>query len=188
MIARCDWVGDDPLMAVYHDIEWGTPLHDDRALFESLTLQVMQAGLSWITILRKRENFRTAFDNFDPAVMAQYTDNHVKRLMNDAGIIRNELKIRSTITNAGQVIAVQKEYGSFDTYLWHLVGGAPIINSWKTMRDIPAQTALSLAMSKALKSRGFRFVGPTICYAFMQAVGMVNDHLVTCFRFQQPAR
>jgi DNA-3-methyladenine glycosylase I len=184
-MTRCDWVGDDPAMILYHDTEWGTPLHDDRALFESLSMQVMQAGLSWRTILRKRDNFRSAFVNFDPATVARFDQSDINRLMQDAGIVRNELKIKAIINNAQQIIAVQKEFGSFDTYLWRFVDSTPIVNSWKSLKEIPPQTELSKGMSKLLLKRGFRFVGPTICYAYMQAVGMVNDHLVTCFRYNE---
>jgi DNA-3-methyladenine glycosylase I len=182
-VRRCDWAGSDPLYIAYHDDEWGRPLHDDRALFELLALEGAQAGLSWITILRKRDNFRKAFDRFDAARVARYGRREIERLMADAGIIRNRMKIESIISNARAVPAVAKEFGSLGAYLWQFVGGRPIVNRRRTMADIPARTAESDAMSKNLKRRGFRFVGSTICYAFMQAAGMVNDHLVTCFRY-----
>ncbi len=182
MPARCEWAGTDPLYVAYHDEEWGVPVHDDRILFEFLILEGMQAGLSWSTILRKRENFRQAFDNFDPELIARYDQRKVKELMTDAGIIRNLRKIESSIGNAQAFLAVQDEFGSFDKYLWQFVGGTPKINAWRSMQEIPAQTVEAVAMSKDLVKRGFRFVGPTICYAHMQATGMVNDHIVACFR------
>lgn len=180
---RCDWSGADPLMIEYHDREWGAPLHDDVKLFEFLILEGAQAGLSWSTILKKRENYRKAFDGFDPAKVAQYGDQDVARLLADAGIIRNRLKIAAAITNARLVLDVQKEFGSLDKYIWQFVGGRPINNAIKLLSEIPARTAESDAMSKDLQKRGFKFVGPTICYAFMQAVGMVNDHTAECFRY-----
>jgi DNA-3-methyladenine glycosylase I len=181
---RCGWVPlDDELYAAYHDEEWGVPVHDDRLLFEMLTLEGAQAGLSWITVLRKRNNYRQLFDNFDPQVVAQYDDAKVEELLADPGIVRNRLKVTSTVDNARAVLAVQDEFGSLDAYLWEFVGGKPIVPGWTSTGDVPAQTDESVAMSKALKKRGFRFVGPTICYAFMQATGMVNDHTVDCFRF-----
>lgn len=179
---RCDWAGSEPLHIAYHDLEWGVPQHDDRALFEMLVLEGAQAGLSWSTILRKRDNYRQAFDNFDPGKVAKYQAGKVADLLKDEGIVRNRLKIEAAIQNAKALLLVQREYGSFDQYIWGFVGGKPIINQWKTLREIPAQTPESQAMSKDLKARGFKFVGPTICYAFMQAVGMVNDHVVYCFR------
>ncbi|MDA4125409.1 MAG: DNA-3-methyladenine glycosylase I [Thaumarchaeota archaeon] len=183
---RCGWApADDPLYRAYHDEEWGVPLHDDRKLFEYLVLEGAQAGLSWGTILRKRENFRKAFDGFEPRKVARYNDAKVRRLLSDAGIIRNELKIRSAIRNAGAFLAVQKEFGSFDSYVWQFVGGKPVINRRRSLKDLPASTPESKAMSDALVKRGFGFVGPTICYAHMQATGMVNDHLVRCFRYKQ---
>jgi DNA-3-methyladenine glycosylase I len=182
---RCDWVPDDGLYAAYHDEEWGVPLHDDRALFELLTLEGAQAGLSWLTILRKRENYRRLFDGFDPTVVATYDEEKVAELLADPGIVRNRLKVRSTIDNARGVIEVQQEFGSFDSYIWQFVGGEPKVNAWTSIAEVPAQTPESEAMSKALRKRGFRFVGPTICYAFMQASGMVNDHTVDCFRYAE---
>jgi DNA-3-methyladenine glycosylase I len=182
-IVRCDWVGTDPLMIDYHDREWGVPIHDDRKLFEFLILEGMQAGLSWMTILRKRENFRQAFDNFDPLKIAQYDQAKYEQLLANPGIIRNRLKIKAATTNAQSFLAVQAEFGSFDAYMWQFVDGAPIVNSWTKMADLPAKTDESVAMSKDLLKRGFKFVGPTICYAHMQATGMVNDHTTDCFRY-----
>ena len=180
---RCAWAGTDPLMIDYHDQEWGVPLHDDRKLFEFLILEGMQAGLSWMTILKKRENFRQAFDNFDPAVVSQYDQAKVEDLLTDAGIIRHRGKIEAAIQNSQAFLAIQSEFGSFDTYMWQFVGGNPKVNSWKTMQELPAKTDDSVAMSKDLLTRGFKFVGPTICYAHMQATGMVNDHTIDCFRY-----
>jgi DNA-3-methyladenine glycosylase I len=186
MKIRCAWASlADPLYLAYHDTEWGVPLHDDRALFEFLVLEGAQAGLSWATILNKRENYRQAFDRFDPRKVARYDARKVRSLLADAGIVRNRLKIAAAIQNAKACLAVQKEYGSFDAYIWQFVGGQPKKNAWKTLKAIPARTPASEAMSKDLIRRGFRFVGPTICYAFMQAVGMVNDHVVTCDRWNQ---
>jgi DNA-3-methyladenine glycosylase I len=183
---RCTWAGTtDPLMIAYHDEEWGVPLHDDRRLFEFLVLEGAQAGLSWRTILHKRENYRRAFHDFDPAKVARYGARDKKRLLADAGIVRNRLKIESTIDNARAFLKVCEECGSFDAYVWRFVGGKPIRNARRTIRDIPAKTAESDAMSKDLKQRGFRFVGSTICYAHMQATGMVNDHTVDCFRYRR---
>ena len=182
-IKRCAWVGTDPLMIDYHDHEWGVPLHDDRELFEFLILEGMQAGLSWMTILRKRDNFRQAFDDFDPQVIAQYDQAIFDQLLANPGIIRNRLKIEAATTNAQSFLTVQAEFGSFDAYMWRFVDGAPIVNSWKTMAEIPAKTDESIAMSKDLLKRGFKFVGPTICYAHMQATGMVNDHTIDCYRY-----
>lgn len=184
-VSRCPWCGTDPLYREYHDHEWGIPLHDDRRLFEMLTLEGAQAGLSWITILRKREGYRRAFDGFDPLKVAAFTDNDVIRLLADPGIVRNRLKVASAITNARVVLEVQARYGSLDSYLWHFVDGVPIINSWESMEQIPARTALSDTMSRELKRLGFRFVGSTICYAFMQATGMVHDHLADCFCYDK---
>lgn len=172
-------------MIPYHDREWGVPLHDDRALFELLILEGAQAGLSWSTILRKRENYRAAFDRFDPRKIARYDDRKVASLLADSGIVRNRLKIAATIANAQAFLAVTKEYGSFDRYIWELAGGQPRQNGWRSMDQVPARTSESDAMSRALAKRGFRFVGSTICYSFMQATGMVNDHLVGCFRHQE---
>lgn len=183
---RCAWArGGSSRMLRYHDEEWGLPLHDDRALFELLTLEGAQAGLSWNTILNKREGYRRAFANFDIDRIACFGDKDVERLLADPGIVRNRLKVASTIANAQAAIAVREESGSFDAFVWSLVPGAPVHNARKTLRDIPAKTPQSDAMSKALGERGFRFVGSTICYAFMQAAGMVNDHEVACFRYRQ---
>lgn len=177
---RCSWCGDDPLYVTYHDDEWGVPVHDDRHLFEMLILEGAQAGLAWITILRKREAYRQAFDNFDARTIAGYKAAKLRALMNNAGIVRNRLKIEGTVKNAKAFLAVQEECGSFDTFIWQFVGGAPIVNRLKPGDRIAATTPESDAMSKALKTRGFTFVGSTICYAFMQATGMVNDHVVGC--------
>ncbi|MCK6392978.1 DNA-3-methyladenine glycosylase I [Zoogloea sp.] len=182
---RCAWCGDDPLYQAYHDTEWGVPLHDDRALFELLTLEGAQAGLSWITVLRKRETYRQAFAGFDPAVVATFTEADQATLMQNPGIVRNRLKISSTIDNARAFLAIQAEFGSFDAWLWQFVGGQPIHNSLRSLADAQASTPLSDALSKALKKRGFRFVGSTICYAFMQAAGLVNDHTIDCFRHRE---
>ena len=178
---RCAWAGTDPLYQQYHDEEWGMPVHDDRHLFEMLNLEGAQAGLSWITILRKRENYRAAFDNFDVTKMARYDDDKIAALLANPGIVRNKLKVAGFVKNARAFLTIQEEFGSFDTYIWRFVGGQPILNHRLSLRDIPAQTPEAEAMSKDLKKRGFTFVGPTICYAFMQAVGMVNDHTVDCF-------
>lgn len=180
-LVRCEWAGTDPLYVQYHDDEWGRPAHDDRHLFEMLCLEGAQAGLAWITILRKRENYRRAFDNFDALTVAGYGDEKIAALLDDPGIVRNRLKVNAFVRNAHSFLAVQEEFGSFDAYIWQFVGGAPIVNAWRSLREIPAQTAEAQAMSKDLKRRGFTFVGPTICYAFMQACGMVNDHVVDCF-------
>jgi len=180
---RCSWAGSDPLYCQYHDSEWGVPVHDDRLLFEFLILEGAQAGLSWITILRKRAAYRRAFSNFEPEVVAAYDDAKVIELMNDAGIVRNRLKIAAAITNARAFLNVQEEFGSFDSYIWSFTNGTTIQNCRAAIADIPATTPESDAMSRDLKKRGFKFVGSTICYAFMQAVGMVNDHTVDCFRF-----
>ncbi len=186
MTTRCAWASPtDSLYLAYHDTEWGVPLHDDRALFEFLVLEGAQAGLSWATILHKRENYRKAFDRFDPRKVARYDARKVKALLADAGIVRNRLKIAAAVQNAKAFLAVQKEFGRFDAYLWQFVGGKPIKNAWKTLKDIPARTPESVAMSRDLLKRGFKFVGPTICYAHMQATGMVNDHVVDCFRYEQ---
>ena len=183
MKQRCGWSTNDPLYIKYHDEEWGIPVHDDRKLFEMLILEGAQAGLSWITILRKRENYRKAFNNFEAKKIAQYDSKKVKQLLQNEGIVRNRLKIAATIQNAKCFLAVQKEFGSFDKYIWQFVNGKPIINNRKTLKDIPAMTKESDVMSKDLKKRGFKFVGSTICYAFIQAVGMVNDHTTDCFRY-----
>ncbi len=181
METRCPWAKGE-LYIAYHDTEWGVPLHDDRALFELLILEGAQAGLSWSTILNKRENYRKTFDGFDARKIARYDQRKVDRLLNDSGIVRNKLKIAAAIQNAQAFLAIQKEFGSFDAYIWHFVGGQPIQNRFSSMQEVPARTAVSDAMSKDLQARGFRFVGSTICYAFMQATGMVNDHLTDCFR------
>jgi DNA-3-methyladenine glycosylase I len=180
---RCNWANGSDLLQSYHDHEWGVEVHDDRTLFEFLVLEGAQAGLSWSTILRKREAYRKAFDHFDARKVSRYSEKTVARLLANPDIIRNRLKINAAITNANAFLQVQKEFGSFDRYIWQFVDGRPIRNAWKTMADIPASTPASVAMSKDLKKRGFTFVGPTICYAFMQAVGMVNDHVVDCFRY-----
>jgi DNA-3-methyladenine glycosylase I len=184
---RCPWATTEAAI-VYHDTEWGVPLHDDHRLFEFLILEGAQAGLSWNTILNKRENYRAAFDGFAVKKVARYGDQEIERLMGDAGIVRNRLKIQSAISNAKAFIEVQKEFGSFDRYSWGFVGGKPIRNRWRTLSEVPARTAESDAMSADLRRRGFRFVGSTICYAHMQATGMVNDHLVTCRRHAELAR
>jgi DNA-3-methyladenine glycosylase I len=188
MKPRCRWCGSDPLYVRYHDEEWGVPVHDDRTLFEFLILEGAQAGLSWITILRKRDAYREAFANFDARNVARIDGRRQRALMKNPGIVRNRLKIESTVTNAQAFLAVQKEFGSFDRYLWAFVGGRPIVNRWKQMKQVPARTAESDALSKDLQQRGFRFVGSTIMYAFMQAVGMANDHTVDCFRYRPLAR
>ena len=184
MLKRCAWAGNDPLYLKYHDEEWGIPVHDDRKLFEMLILEGAQAGLSWITILRKRENYRKAFNNFNANKIAEYDSKKIKQLLNNEGIIRNKLKINAAIINAKLFLEIQKEFGSFDKYIWQFVGGKSIINRWESIKDNPAATAESDAMSKDLKRRGFKFVGSTICYAFMQATGMVNDHVIGCFRYK----
>jgi DNA-3-methyladenine glycosylase I len=185
MNTRCAWVPDDPLYIAYHDLEWGVPVHDDRRIFEFLTLESAQAGLSWITVLRKRENYRTAFDNFDPEKVSRYDSIRLQSLLANPGIIRNRLKITAAINNAQSFLKVQEEFGSFDSYIWRFVGGKPKINTWKTIAEIPAHIAESDALSKDLKVRGFKFVGSTVVYAHMQATGMVNDHTVDCFRYRE---
>lgn len=187
-VQRCAWSIGDPLYIQYHDEEWGVPLHDDQRLFEFLVLEGMQAGLSWITILKKRENFRKAFSNFDVNKVARYDERKIEALMQDAGIIRNRQKILATIGNARAFLQVQTKFGTFDKYIWGFVNGKPIRNEWKTLQEIPAKTPLSETISKDLIQRGFRFVGPTIVYAHMQATGMVNDHLVTCHRYKKTTR
>lgn len=186
-LPRCAWAGSDSLYLRYHDAEWGTPAHDDRHLFEMLMLEGAQAGLAWITILRKREDYREAFDRFDPAVVARYDRRRVARLLKNRNIVRNRLKVESAVTNARAFLQVRDEHGSFDAYIWGFVDGHPRQNRWKSLGAVPAQTRESTAMSKDLKRRGFTFVGPTICYAFMQATGMVNDHVVDCFRHKELA-
>ena len=188
METRCAWAGSDPLYMAYHDQEWGVPVHDDRVLFEFLILEGAQAGLSWSTILNKRENYRRAFDHFDPRKVARYDADKVAELLSNPGIVRNRLKVAAAVQNARAFLAIQSEFGSFDAYVWQFVGGEPKQNAWKTLQEVPARTAESDALSKYLVKRGFKFVGPTICYAFMQAVGMVNDHVVTCYRHAQLAR
>ncbi|KJR96434.1 MAG: DNA-3-methyladenine glycosylase [Desulfobulbaceae bacterium BRH_c16a] len=188
MCTRCGWCGNEPLYIAYHDEDWGVPVHDDRKLFEMLILEGAQAGLSWLTILRKRENYRKAFDNFDAAKVAGYSEADVARLLADPGIVRNRLKINAAIKNARAVLTVREEFDTLDGYLWRCFEGIPVQNSWKSMAELPARTLQSDAMSKDLKRRGFTFVGSTICYAFMQAVGMVNDHLVDCFRHDEVGR
>ncbi|MGE5221551.1 MAG: DNA-3-methyladenine glycosylase I [Omnitrophica WOR_2 bacterium] len=185
MTERCFWVGTDPLYLSYHDREWGVPVHDDHTIFEFLILEGAQAGLSWITILRKRENYRAAFAQFDPQKVAGFDDHKIADLLLDPGIVRNRRKIESAVLNARAFLKVQEEFGSFDRYIWQFVGGSPRQNRWKAPQDIPAETDESRAMSKDLIRRGFRFVGPTICYAHMQATGMVNDHTIDCFRYSQ---
>ncbi|MCB0090443.1 MAG: DNA-3-methyladenine glycosylase I [Caldilineaceae bacterium] len=182
-ITRCAWAGSDPLYVQYHDEEWGIPAHDDRHLFEMLNLEGAQAGLSWITILRKRENYRAAFDHFDAQKIVQYDDAKIAALLQNPGIVRNKLKVNGVVKNARAFLAIQEEFGSFNAFIWRFVDGAPIVNHWQTLAQVPAQTVEAQAMSKDLKKRGFTFVGPTICYAFMQACGMVNDHTVNCFRY-----
>lgn len=182
---RCSWPGDDPLYVAYHDEEWGVPVYDDQQLFAKLILDGAQAGLSWITILRKRENYYHAFDNFDPEKIARYDDEKFAELMANPGIVRNRQKINAAIKNANACLQIQADLGSFSEFLWTFVGGTPIVNKWASLEQIPAQTIASQAMSQALKQRGFSFVGPTICYAFMQAVGMVNDHIINCFRYNE---
>jgi DNA-3-methyladenine glycosylase I len=183
--SRCAWAGSDQLYQAYHDIEWGVPVHDDRLLFEFLILEGAQAGLSWITILRKRISYRAAFAGFDPEVVARFDAPKVAELLANPGIVRNRLKVESTITNAQAFLKIQEEFGSFDAYQWRFVDGSPIQNSWQSLKEVPASTPVSDALSRDLKKRGFRFVGSTICYAHMQAVGMVNDHTVDCFRWQE---
>jgi len=182
---RCAWANGGPLEIEYHDTEWGVPSRDDRHLFEMLILEGAQAGLSWSTILRKRENYRKAFAGFDPVKVARFDGRRRAALMRDSGIVRNRLKIEATVANARQVLAVQDEHGNLAAYLWQFVDGRPVVNAWTAMGQVPAENAASRAMSKALIKRGFRFVGPTICYAFMQATGMVNDHITTCFRYSK---
>lgn len=185
---RCQWAGNDPLYIAYHDQEWGVPVHDDRLLFEFLILEGAQAGLSWITILRKRANYRRAFDEFDPVKVARYRQRRITALLNNEGIVRNRLKIQAAVNNAQRFREVQANFGSFDRYLWEFVDGRPVQNNWRRARQIPTATPLSDSLSKDMKNRGFKFVGSTICYAFMQAVGLVNDHISSCFRHRPVAR
>jgi DNA-3-methyladenine glycosylase I len=182
---RCSWVGDDPLMVAYHDTEWGVPVHDDQKLFEFMVLDAMQAGLSWRLVLRKRQNLAKALGNFNPRKVAKYGDRDLERLLADEGIIRNRQKLAASIANAQAVLKVQDEFGSLDAYLWQFVDGKPRRNAWKQDTQIPAKTPQAEAMSKSLVGRGFKFVGPTICYAFMQAAGLVNDHVTNCFRYSE---
>ncbi len=188
MIKRCDWAGDDPIYIEYHDEEWGVPVHDDRKHFEFVVLESAQAGLSWITILKRRENYREAFDNFDPEKVAKYDDKKIEELLKNKGIIRNRKKVEAAVANAKAFLKIQEEFGSFDNYIWQFVGGNTIKNSWKTLEELPAKTVESEALSKDLKKRGFKFIGPTICYSHMQAAGLVNDHLVDCFRYEECSR
>lgn len=183
MKKRCSWVGDDPKMIEYHDNEWGVPVHDDRLLFEYLILEGAQAGLSWNTILQKRENYRIAFDNFDIAKVANYSNERIQDILTNPGIVRNRLKVNSAVQNARAVLEIQKEFSSFNNYIWEFIGGSTIQNHWNELKEIPSSTLESEKMSKDLKKIGFNFVGPKICYSFMQAVGMVNDHTVDCFRY-----
>lgn len=183
-IVRCEWAGSDPRYIAYHDEEWGVPVHDDRTLFEFLILEGAQAGLSWSTILNKRHTYRLAFDQFAPEKVARYDEEKIAALLEDPGIVRNRLKINAAVKNARAFLDVQQAFGSFDAYIWQFVGGSPRQNAWRSLSDVPAETAESQAMSRDLKKRGFTFVGPTICYAFMQATGMVNDHVVDCFRYR----
>ncbi len=188
MARRCGWVNTDPLYIAYHDREWGVPVHDDRKLFEFLVLESAQAGLSWITILKKRENYRQAFDGFDPEKVARFDARKIRTLLSDAGIVRNRLKIQAAVNNARRFLEIQKEFGSFAAYSWRFVGGRPIQNRWKTLKQLPAATPLSETFSRDLKNQGFSFLGPTVIYAHMQATGMVNDHTTDCFRHRQVKR
>ncbi|NQW30841.1 MAG: DNA-3-methyladenine glycosylase I [Ignavibacteria bacterium] len=188
IVQRCGWCGEDPLYVAYHDTEWGVPVHDEQKLFEFILLESMQAGLSWITILKKRENFRAAFAQFVPEKIAQFNDSDIERCMNDSGIIRNRLKVNSAVKNARAFLELQARHGSFNTYIWQFTDGRVIQNKWNSMKEIPAVTPQSEAMSKDLKKNGFTFVGPTVCYAHMQATGMMNDHLVSCFRHLEVLR
>lgn len=182
---RCEWCGDDPLYMKYHDQEWGVPVHTDKKLFEFLILEGAQAGLSWITVLKKRKNYKEVFDNFDFNKIAKYKEKKIQSLLKNEGVIRNQLKIRSAVINANAFIQVRKEFGTFNKFIWSYVDNKPIVNSWKTLKEIPAKTSLSDTISKDLKQRGFKFVGSTICYAYMQAIGMVNDHITTCYRYHE---
>ncbi len=184
-LQRCPWCGDIPIYMTYHDEEWGVPLHDDRSLFEFLTLEAFQAGLSWLTVLRKRENFRRAFADFEPSRVARFGEAEIAALRQNSGIIRNRAKIRAAVHNARAFLEVQATYGSFDAYIWRFVDGRPIVNAWERVEDLPAYTPLAETISKDLKQHGFKFVGPTLVYAHMQATGMVNDHLVSCFRYAE---
>ncbi|MDC7222191.1 MAG: DNA-3-methyladenine glycosylase I [Spirochaetales bacterium] len=188
MKKRCSWCGEDPLYIAYHDEEWGVPVHDDRRLFEFLILEGAQAGLSWITILKKRENYRDAFENFDYEKIALYDEDDIDRLLSNPGIVRNRLKVNSAVKNARAFLKIREDFGTFDAYLWNYVGGKPIQNRFSSLSEVPASTELSDALSKDLKKRGMNFVGTTICYAFMQAVGLVNDHVTDCFRREEVAK
>jgi len=188
IVKRCPWTSDDPLMIAYHDTEWGVPIHNDQKLFEYMVLDCAQAGLSWSTVFRKRENYRSAFHGFDPKIVARYTKKDVKRLLDNNGIIRNRLKIEATIANANILLQIRQEFGSFDAYIWQFVGYKTVRHRFRRLVEIPATSDESDAMSRDLKKRGFKFVGSTICYAFMQAAGMVNDHLVHCFRYREVQR
>jgi len=181
----CSWPGNNPLMIAYHDKEWGIPLHDDMKIFEFLVFDAFQAGLSWSIVLKKREGFRKAFDHFDYKKIARYNEDKIHQLLKDEGIIRNQLKIRATVNNAQRFLEVRKEFGTFDKYIWQFTGNKPIVNKWNQLNQLPAKSTESDAMSKDLQKRGFKFVGSTICYAFMQAAGMVNDHLVDCYRYKE---
>lgn len=185
---RCSWAGSDPLYQQYHDEEWGVPSHDDQHLFEMLILEGAQAGLNWLTILKKRENYRQSFDDFNAAKMANYSSDKIAALLQNPGIVRNRLKVNAAVSNARAFLAVCDEFASFDEYIWQFVGGEPVVNHWQTLAEVPVSTPASEAMSRDLKKRGFRFVGPTICYAYMQAVGMVNDHTRNCFRYPAKCR
>lgn len=185
MKKRCPWSGNDPLYIQYHDTQWGVAVHDDQELFELLVLEGAQAGLSWLTILRKRKNYQSAFDNFDPEIVARYDNQKIEKLLKDKGLVRNRLKILSVITNAGEFLKLRDQFGSFDRYIWQFTDNETIVNSWIKPKDIPSETPESLSMSNDLKKRGFKFVGPVICYSFMQAIGMVNDHLIDCFRYRE---
>ena len=185
MLKRCEWCGDDPLYVKYHDEEWGVPVHDDRLLFEMLNLEGAQAGLSWITVLKKRENYQTLFDNFNAEVISKYSVNKLNEILKNPGIIRNNLKVNAVVTNAKAFLKVKEEFGSFDKYIWQFVDGEPIINNFVRLSDLPSKSNISEIMSKDLKKRGFKFVGSTVIYAHMQATGMVNDHLVNCFRYRE---
>ncbi|MCA9934228.1 MAG: DNA-3-methyladenine glycosylase I [Ardenticatenaceae bacterium] len=188
IVVRCEWCGEDPLYVQYHDEEWGVPVYDDRQLFAKLILDGAQAGLSWITILRKQENYWQAFDQFDAEKIARYDETKIAELLQNPGIVRNRLKVQAAVKNARGYLDILEKEGSFSDFLWGFVDGRPIQNQWHSLQQVPAETAVSQAMSKALKKRGFNFVGPTICYAFMQAVGMVNDHVTSCFRYEQVKR
>jgi DNA-3-methyladenine glycosylase I len=185
MMKRCAWAGEDPLYIAYHDSEWGVPVHDDLKHFEFLVLESAQAGLSWLTILRRRENYRKAYSDFDPRVVAKYKEDEIARLLEDPGIIRNRKKIEASINNAARFLEIQEEHGSFDSYIWRFTGGKPVVKRQKTVSQIPAKTRLSEKISNDLKSRGFKFIGPTIIYAHLQAVGLVNDHITSCFRYSE---